>query len=152
MNQYHPIVEILSKNFGVTEKSIVPIHEQLLAYREDTNGLKEILIKHNVTNEIIFQKALAKYFELEYRENFDEIQSLKEFTEIIPIRYAKKYNFFPIEKSTNKIKVSVTNPEFSQPLDDLARHFKCHIETVVSNKQAVIDLINRAYDQSSSST
>ena len=37
-------------------------------------------------------------------------------------------------------------------MDDLARHFKCHIQSVISHKQAVLDLINRAYDESSAST
>tara|TARA_B100000700_G_scaffold329899_1_gene453524 strand:- start:1630 stop:3345 length:1716 start_codon:yes stop_codon:yes gene_type:complete len=152
MDQYHPIVRILLEDFEITKESIRPLHEQLIANREDTNGLKEMLIKHNVTSEVIFQKALAKYFELEYQDSFDEFKALKEFTELIPIRYAKKYNFFPIEKGEHILKVSITNPQFSQPLDDLARHFKCHIETIVTHKQAVIDLINRAYDQSSSST
>jgi len=152
MNNFHPVVGILLKLFGITKESIQPLREQLIAYREDTDGLKEVLIKHNITSEVIFQKALAKYFELEYRDNFDDIKILKEYTEFIPIRYAKKYTFFPIEKGNNTLKVSVTNPEFSQPLDDLARHFKCHIETVITHKKAVLDLINRAYEQSSAST
>lgn len=152
MNEYHPIVTILLESFGITKESIKPLHEQLLAYKEDINGLKEILTKHNVISEVFFQKALAKFFELEYRDNFDDFKILKEYTEIIPIRYAKKYIFFPIEKEKNTLKVSITNPQFSQPLDDLARHFRCHIETIISNKQAIIDLINRAYDESSSST
>jgi len=152
MNNFHPVVGILLKLFGITQESIKPLREQLIAYQEDTDGLKEVLIKHNITSEVIFQKALAKYFELEYRDNFDDIKILKEFTEFIPIRYAKKYTFFPIEKGNNTLKVSITNPEFSQPLDDLARHFKCHIETVITHKKAVLDLINRAYEQSSAST
>ncbi len=152
MDNFHPVVKILFNSFGITEESIKPLREQLLAYSEDIDGLKEVFIKHNITDEIVFQKALAKYFELEYRDNFDDIKVLKEFTEFIPIRYAKKYNFFPLEKGNKKLKVSITNPEFSQPLDDLARKFKCHIETVLSHKQAILDLINRAYDPSSAST
>ena len=89
MRNYHPVVGILLKLFGITKESIKPLREQLLAYRENTDELKDVLIKHNITSEIIFQKALAKYFELEYRDNFDDIKILKEFTEFIPIRYAK---------------------------------------------------------------
>ena len=152
MKNYHPIIKILLDSFGTTEESLKPLHEQLLAYREKIEGLKEVLIKHNVTSEIKFQKALAKYFELEYLDNFEEFQTLSEYTEIIPIRYAKKFIFFPLKKENNTLKVSIINPEFSQPLDDLARLFKCHIEPVITHKQAVLDLINRAYDKSSSST
>ncbi len=152
MNTYHPVVEILVKNFGTSPESLEPLHEQMLAYRENTEGLKEALLKHKVTSETDFQKALASYYELDYRENFDDITVVREFTEFIPIRYAKKNVFFPLKKDRNNLEVAITNPELSHPLDDLARHFKCHIEPVISHKQAVLDLINRAYDKSSAST
>jgi len=152
MNDYHPVVKILLKSFGTKKESLHPLHEQLLAYRENTDELKEVLIKHNITSEITFQKALATYFELDFRDNFDEVSVVKEFTEIIPIRYAKKYFFFPLKKEKNQLEVSITNPEISQPLDDLARHFKCHIKQILTTRKAVLDLINRAYDQSSAST
>ena len=152
MNTYHPVVEILVKSFGTSPESLEPLHEQMLAYSENTEGLKEALLKHKVTSEAAFQQALASYYELDYRENFDDIAVVREFTEFIPIRYAKKNVFFPLKKDRNNLEVAITNPELSHPLDDLARHFKCHIEPVISHKQAVLDLINRAYDESSAST
>jgi len=152
MNNYHPVVEILVKSYGTSPESLEPLHEQMLAYRENTEGLKEALLKHKVTTETTFQQALASYYELNYRDNFDDIAVVREFTEFIPIRYAKKNVFFPLIKDRNNLEVAITNPELSHPLDDLARHFKCHIEPVISNKQAVLDLINRAYDESSAST
>ena len=152
MNTYHPVVEILVKSFGTSPESLEPLHEQMLAYRENTEGLKEALLKHKVTSEAAFQQALASYYELDYRENFDDIAVVREFTKFIPIRYAKKNVFFPLKKDRNNLEVAITNPELSHPLDDLARHFKCHIEPVISHKQAVLDLINRAYDESSAST
>jgi len=152
MYTYHPVVEILVKSFGTTPKSLEPLHEQLLAYRENTEGLKEAMLKHKVTGESEFQQALAAYYELEYRDNFNDVPVVREFTEFIPIRYAKKNIFFPLKKTRNTLEVAITNPELSQPLDDLARHFKCHIQSVISHKQAVLDLINRAYDESSTST
>ena len=152
MYTYHPVVEILVKSFGTTPQSLEPLHEQLLAYRENTEGLKEAMLKHKVTGESEFQQALAAYYELEYRDNFNDVPVVREFTEFIPIRYAKKNIFFPLKKTRNTLEVAITNPELSQPLDDLARHFKCHIKSVISHKQAVLDLINRAYDESSAST
>ena len=152
MYTYHPVVEILVKSFGTTPQSLEPLHEQLLAYRENTEGLKEAMLKHKVTGESEFQQALAAYYELEYRDNFNDVPIVREFTEFIPIRYAKKNIFFPLKKTRNTLEVAITNPELSQPLDDLARHFKCHIQSVISHKQAVLDLINRAYDESSAST
>jgi len=152
MYTYHPVVEILVKSFGTTPQSLEPLHEQLLAYRENTEGLKEAMLKHKVTGESEFQQALAAYYELEYRDNFNDVPTVSEFTDFIPIRYAKKNIFFPLKKTNNCLEVAITNPELSQPLDDLARHFKCHIKSVISHKKAVLDLINRAYDESSAST
>ena len=152
MYTYHPVVEILVKSFGTTPESLEPLHEQLLAYRENMEGLKEAMLKHKITGESEFQQALAVYYELEYRDNFNDVPVVREFTEFIPIRYAKKNIFFPLKKTKNTLEVAITNPELSQPLDDLARHFKCHIQSVISHKQAVLDLINRAYDESSAST
>jgi general secretion pathway protein E len=152
MYTYHPVVEILVKSFGTTPQALEPLHEQLLAYRENTEGLKEAMLKHKITGESEFQQALAVYYELEYRDNFNDVPVVREFTEFIPIRYAKKNIFFPLKKTKNTLEVAITNPELSQPLDDLARHFKCHIQSVISHKQAVLDLINRAYDESSAST
>ena len=152
MNNYHPVVEILVERYGMSPDSLEPLHEQMLAYRENTDGVKEALIKHKVTSEAVFQQALASYYELEYRENFNDFPVVREFTEFIPIRYAKRNIFFPLKKERNKLEVAIENPALSQPLDDLARHFKCHIEPILSHKQAVLDLINRAYDESSVST
>ena len=95
MYTYHPVVEILVERFGTSPESLKPLHEQLLAYRESTEGLKEALLKHNVTSESTFQQAMASYFELEYRENFDDIPVVREYTELIPIRYAKKKCLLP---------------------------------------------------------
>ena len=152
MDNYHPVVEILVERYGTTSESLKPLHEQILAYRENTNGLKEVFIKHKVTSEEVFQQALALYYELQYKENFNDFPVVSEFTQFIPIRYAKKNIFFPLKKERNTLEVAIENPSLSQPLDDLARHFKCHIQPILSHKQAVLDLINRAYDESSATT
>ena len=152
MDNYHPVVEILVERYGTSADTLEPLHEQMLAYRENTDGLKEVFLKHKVTSEEVFQQALASYYELEYRENFNDFPVVREFTNFIPIRYAKKNRFFPLKKERNTLEVAIENPALSQPLDDLARHFKCHIQPILSHKQAVLDLINRAYDESSATT
>ncbi len=110
MSTYHPLVEILVDRFGTLPESLEPLHEQLVAYRESTNGLKEVLLKHDLISEASFQKAMASYFELEYRESLDEIPVVQEYTEIIPIRYAKKNVFFPLKKENNTLEVAKIIP------------------------------------------
>ena len=55
MDNYHPVVEILVKRYGMPPVALEPLHEQMLAYRENTDGLKEVFIKHKVTSEAVFQ-------------------------------------------------------------------------------------------------
>ena len=94
MDNYHHVVEILVERYGTSQDTLEPLHEQMLAYRENTDGLKEVFLKHEVISEEVFQKALASYYELEYRENFNDFPVVREFTQFIPIRYAKKiYSF-----------------------------------------------------------
>ena len=96
MDNYHPVVEILVERYGTSPESLEPLHEQILAYRENTDGLKEVFIKHKVISEEKFQQALASYYELDYMENFNDFPVVSEFTQFIPIRYAKKNIFFPL--------------------------------------------------------
>ena len=98
MDNYHPVVEILVERYGTSPDTLEPLHEQMLAYRENTDGLKEVFLKHKVTSEAVFQQALASYYELEYRENFNDSPVVREFTQFIPIRYAKKKYILPVEK------------------------------------------------------
>ena len=94
MDNYHPVVEILVERYDTSLESLEPLHEQMLAYRENTDGLKEVFIKHKVISEEKFQQALASYYELNYMENFIDFPVVSEFTQFIPIRYAKKiYSF-----------------------------------------------------------
>ena len=117
MDNYHPVVEILVDRYGTSPESLEPLHEQMLAYRENTDGLKEVFIKHKVISEEKFQQALASYYELNYMENFNDFPVVSEFTQFIPIRYAKKNIFFPLKKEKNTLEVAIENPALTQPLD-----------------------------------
>ena len=57
MNNYHPVVEILVERYATSPDTLEPLHEQMLAYRENTDGLKEVFLKHEVTSEEVFQQA-----------------------------------------------------------------------------------------------
>ena len=57
MDNYLPVGEILEERYGTSPDTLEPLHEQMLAYRENTDGLKEVFLKHKVTSEAIFQQA-----------------------------------------------------------------------------------------------
>ena len=149
---YHPVIQVLVSRYEVDAAGLENLHEQLLAYRRDLKRLKELLLKYKLTSELVYQQALAEYYDLEFQENIDEAPAAKEFTSMIPIRYAKRFMFFPVRWKKGVLEVAVDDPAESQALDDLGRRCKCHVQALVTTPQALLDLINRSYDESSAST
>ncbi|MBF0287291.1 MAG: Flp pilus assembly complex ATPase component TadA [SAR324 cluster bacterium] len=147
MSEFHPVVKILVEQFGIAADLFLPHKEQLMDCRMDLTALKEVLLKHKVADDAVYQQALAQFYELEYRENFDDIDNLEQFTKIIPVGYAKKFKFIPIKQDSFDLEVVLLDPSHFQPIDDVARKLKCRVRPIVSNEQTILDLINRAYEQ-----
>ncbi len=150
MPAYHPVVGVLHSRKTLSSKQLEALHEQLLAAGDDTAQLKELLLRHKAATEPEFLHALADHLELDFRESFETVPVNTEFTRHIPIRYAKRLNFFPIQQVGQTLEVALDDPSNTQPLNDLGRQYQCHVQPVLASRQAVLDLINRAYDQSSS--
>ncbi|MAD99555.1 MAG: ATPase, T2SS/T4P/T4SS family [SAR324 cluster bacterium] len=149
---YHPIIKVLVSQFDMDSTGLENLHEQLLGYRHEPKKLKELLIKYKLTSETLYQQALAAYYDLEYQETIEEAPAAKEFTSMIPIRYAKRFMFFPVRWQKGILEVAVDDPAESQAMDDLGRRCKCHVQALVTTPQSLLDLINRSYDESSAST
>ena len=149
---YHPIIKVLVSQFDMDSTGLENLHEQLLGYRHEPKKLKELLIKYKLTSETLYQQALAAYYDLEYQETIEEAPAAKEFTSMIPIRYAKRFMFFPVRWQKGILEVAVDDPAESQAMDDLGRRCKCHVQALVTTPQSLLDLINRSYDESSAPT
>ena len=149
---YHPIIKVLVSQFDMDSTGLENLHEQLLGYRHEPKKLKELLIKYKLTSETLYQQALAAYYDLEYQETIEEAPAAKEFPSMIPIRYAKRFMFFPVRWQKGILEVAVDDPAESQAMDDLGRRCKCHVQALVTTPQSLLDLINRSYDESSAST
>jgi len=149
---YHPIIKVLVSQFDMDSTGLENLHEQLLGYRHEPKKLKELLIKYKLTSETLYQQALAAYYDLEYQETIEEAPAAKEFTSMIPIRYAKRFMFFPVRWQKGILEVAVDDPAESQAMDDLGRRCKCHVQALVTTPQSLLDLINRSYEESSAST
>ncbi len=150
MSEFHPVVKILVEQFGVAADAFLPHKEQLIASRMDLMALKKVLLKHKIVEDTVYQKALAQFYELEYRDHFEDIENLEQFTEIIPIRYAKKFMFFPVKQESFDLEVALEDPSQFQPIDDVARKLKCRVIPIVSDHQTILNLINDAYERTSS--
>ncbi len=146
---YHPVIDILVRHFKVTSEALVPYQEQLFEKRNDVTALKEVLLKYKVVKESLFQEAVARFYDVEYRERFDDLNGIESFTKAIPIRYAKKFMFFPIKKDGFNLEVALEDPACMHPIDDVALKLKCRVIPVVSNREAILNLINQAYERAS---
>jgi len=150
MSTYHPAIDILLQKTKISVQDLEPFQEQMLLCSNEPMAIKELFLKNDLLDEASLQQAFSEYYELEYRDNFDAVEFNSEFMEMIPIRYAKKFVFFPLSHHSHQIEVAIEDPCNTQPLDDLARRFKCRVQPVLSSRQAILDLINRAYDHSTS--
>lgn len=147
--EYHPVVNILIHQFNLASEAFSPYEEQLREKRTDLMALKEVLLKYKIVKEPVYQEALARFYDLEYRSHFPELHELESFTEHIPIRYAKKFMFFPVKRDGFNLEVALEDPAQMYPIDDVALKLKCRVVPIVSNRQTIIDLINQAYERAS---
>lgn len=143
----HPLFKILVEEFGV-EQSI--LDEVGAAHGNEylpLGDLKLLLVQNEVATADALQQGVARLFGLEFKPTLDDAESEPEFTSAIPIRYAKKFMFFPIGMTDKELVVAVENPDVMDPIEDVGRKFNRRIRQVISTHQAILSLINRAYDR-----
>ncbi len=147
MTSYHPAVEHLQESGHISVAQLKPLHEQLVAYRQRPDALKEVLLKHKVVSEEDFQQALASYYNLEFRASLEDVPIDPELSRRIPIRYAKRFNCMPMRQQNEVLEVVTDDPRRLEALEELSREFGCAVQPVLAARQVVLDFINRSYDQ-----
>jgi general secretion pathway protein E len=95
---------------------------------------------------------VARLFGMEFDPHLDNAELLPEFVKVIPIRYAKKFSFFPTRMSEDTLWVAVENPQEFEPVDDVGKKLERRVRPIVSTHQAILSLINRAYDRAEETT
>lgn len=153
MESLHPILRILVNEFGLNSSELAPFRAQFENLHLSAVEVKILLLKYKITTEILFQQALARFYGIAFQDDFSSINpvELSAFTTLIPIRYAKKHLFFPIEQRNGILKVAVEDLADFHPIDDVGRKLGCRIIPVISSHQSILSLINQAYDRSAGS-
>ena len=148
----HPILKILDDVFHVPREELLPVNAGLppgpTAYRH----MRQALVGQKVITPEVFQQALALLFDLEYYAQLDDANVVPEFTHAIPIRYAKRFHFFPLRMTEDELWVAVEDPQDMDPVLDVGRRLGRRVKPVVSTHQAILSLTNRAYDRNQSAT
>ncbi|MCZ6729429.1 MAG: ATPase, T2SS/T4P/T4SS family [SAR324 cluster bacterium] len=148
----HPLFRVLADEFRVSHDTLNEINEELAGRMPALADLKALLLHHEVSTPEVLQQGVARMFGLEFIPSLDDAEISPEFTASIPIRYAKKFMFFPTRMTDEELWVAVENPDVLDPIEDVGRRFKRRIRQVVSTHQAILSLINRAYDRADATT
>ncbi|MDH4248419.1 MAG: ATPase, T2SS/T4P/T4SS family, partial [Deltaproteobacteria bacterium] len=148
----HPLLSLLAQEFKVSVDRLIPYDTPAGTPGPGLAVLREGLVHGRLVPSEVFQQAVAKFYGLEYRMNLDDAELLQEFTERIPIRYAKKFMFYPVRLTPQVLVVAVENPELMHPVRDVARRFRRPVQTVVATHQSILSLINRAYERTNAAT
>ena len=148
----HPLLQILHDVFNLPAPDLAPFNEGLPLGPVGMRRLKEQLIAQKIVTHDVVQQALALLFEADFSPNLDDAEVVAEFTKLIPIRFAKKFCFFPIRMTQSEIWFAVEEPFNTDPLQDVERRFNRRSRIVVSTHQAILSLINRAYERTQAST
>ncbi|MDH4224029.1 MAG: ATPase, T2SS/T4P/T4SS family [Deltaproteobacteria bacterium] len=146
----HPLVRILVESSHVRAEDLAAIAPLVEKGGGSLPALKKALLAQKVVTEDGLQQAVARLFGLEYIPHLDEMELLRECAKEIPIRYAKKFVFFPIGLTDREVRMAVADPENDQPLEDVARRMGRRLEMVVSTHLSILSLINRAYERAES--
>jgi len=148
----HPLLTLLTAEFNVDPEALAAVQEQLAEPGPDLGALKRALLKAKAVGEDVFQQAVAQLLGLDFDPHLDGAELLPEFTKAIPIRYAKKFSLFPTRMSEDTLWVAVENPQDFEPVDDVGRKLDRRVLMLVSTHQAILSLINRAYDRAEETT
>ncbi len=143
----HPLFKILVEEFKVAPAALEELNDELVLAAPSLGELREQLLQRKLVAPEVLQQGVAKMYGLEYQAHLDDRDVVAEFTKAIPIRYAKKFMFFPIRMTEEELFVAVENPEITDPIVDVGRKFQRRVRQVVSNHQAILSVINRAYDR-----
>ncbi len=120
--------------------------KEVIEIEEETGQtLDRILPGRGIMSEAKTLEFLGKYLALEYRESLLGIKVPSDFIHKVPVQFARTYNLCALAEGEEGIEVATWSPLDVQPLDDLASLLGTEIIPVLSPKQEITNLINRAY-------
>ncbi len=99
-------------------------------------------------------EALSRQLGLPVLPNIDTGHIDEDLIEQVPIGFAKTYGILPIQRTSDgAIRVAVTNPLETAPLDDLRLLFgDAEIRLELANQRTILGAINEVYDRGASAT
>ncbi len=148
---YQKLIQRLAQSGNLSVDSLIE-HWNSAMLKQST--FREHLLKVGVISEKLFQEAISDIIRLPFVDQLPQLlpNFQNAFTQAVPIRFAKKYLFFPYEFDDQHLAFAVINPWPRDIYEETARALNRHsFSLVVSTEKVILDTINLSYDRNSSS-
>jgi general secretion pathway protein E len=120
--------------------------------RKPGQEIADVLVDMGALEPQRLSRALAQEYQLPFLAQIDEQAIQGELIAKVPINYAKKNRLLPVRIDGNGIIVAVADPANYEALDDLHVLFGKPIHPVVVPGEVIVQAINHAYDQATSTS
>ncbi len=148
---YQKLIKQLTSSQFASEEQLL---EQWTQSSAKENTFREQLLKTGVIKDIDYQKAVGTILNLEFVDKINplELDNQNRFTETIPIRFAKKFLFFPYHFSEDQLSFAVLNPWPNHAYEEAAKALDFdEFSLVISTEEIILEAINQVYDRNTGS-
>lgn len=131
------------KTSGLLEEDGV---RECLRMEADTGQtIDKVLQKRGLVPELDILRAVAEELGVGVREDLGHIRVPEEFTDRVPMQFARNYNLCAVDRENGTLRVATSSPFEVYPMDDLAAMLHMEVEPVLAPRVEITNLINRAY-------
>jgi general secretion pathway protein E len=120
--------------------------------RKPGQEITDVLVDMGALEPQRLARALAQEYQLPFMAQIDEHIVQGDLIAKVPINYAKKNRLLPLRFDGDEIIVAVADPANYEALDDLHVLFSKTIKPVVVPAEVIVQGINRAYDQATTTS
>jgi general secretion pathway protein E len=107
--------------------------------------LDRILATSGYLTEVQMLRIFGECLGLRVVERLVEHQVPKEFTDRVPVQFARHHNLIAIGTANGTVKVASCSPLETHPIDELSAMLDRIVEPVLATRAEITALINRAY-------
>ena len=161
------LIDILTIKLGISQEEVLEARNE-----QKGNGLRlsEALVQSGVITESQILEAFSDLYQIPYLPELPLETFGNSFTQIVPIRFLKKYMMVPLEcngrskllehlnykskgsapdeqESLSLCVIAINDPADFQPVDELARLLELKsYQLILSTKASILSFINMSYD------
>ncbi len=143
------LANALRASTGLSDEEIAATRER---HGGAEGGLLEALAHDGDIREEDLLNAVGAALGLEVHAGIDSEEIDPEIIGRVPIGFAKHHGLLPLALQGSTLRVAVSDPTASEPLDDLRLLFDgCEIRPELGSRREIVAAINRVYDRGQTS-